>query len=149
MFSESHTCEIPHICWPLEVDITHNRESKAPNALIHWTGAGLLLRRRKALCTASAQPARPYLFSSISLVAVVRPPSPPFFPFAQCVFVIFPFRHSSSSHQAVLRRPGHGTAVLSASLNVRCAPLRLLKMFYPMGIFWTRALKTINSSYAV
>lgn len=146
MFSESHTCEIPHICWPLEVDITHNRESKAPNALIHWSGARLLLRRRKTLCTASAQPARPYLFSSISLVAVGFFP---LFPFAQCVFVIFPFRHSSSSHQAVLRHPGHGTAVLSASVNISCTTLRLLKMFYPMGIFWTRALKTINSSYAV
>lgn len=62
MFSKATLVKYPHICWPLAVDITHNRESKAPNALIHWTAALLLLRwRNKARCSASTQPTLPYL----------------------------------------------------------------------------------------
>lgn len=47
MFSKATLVKYLHICWPLAVDITHNRERKAPNALIHWTAALLLLQRRK------------------------------------------------------------------------------------------------------
>lgn len=70
-----------HICWPLAVDITHNRESKAPDALIHWTAALLLLqRRKKARCSVSAQRAMPYLFLSFFLLCSV------FYLFAFCSF---------------------------------------------------------------
>lgn len=67
MFSKATLVKYLHICWPLAVDITHNRERKAPNALIHWTAALLLLQWRKmAHCSASAQQAMPYLSPSFS-----------------------------------------------------------------------------------
>lgn len=47
MFSKATLVKYLHICCLLAVDITHNRERKAPNALIHWTTAMLLLQRRK------------------------------------------------------------------------------------------------------
>lgn len=60
MFSKATLVKYLHICWPLAVDITHNRERKAPNALIHWTSALLLLQRRKKgslLCFSTASAA--------------------------------------------------------------------------------------------
>lgn len=47
MFSKATLVKYLHICCPLAVDITHNRERKAPNPLIHWTAARLLLQQRK------------------------------------------------------------------------------------------------------
>lgn len=73
-FSESHTCETAHICWPLEVDRTHNREQSpptppdSPNALIHGAGAPLLLRWRREHCSVSAQ--RTQLISFHQLAAL-------------------------------------------------------------------------------
>lgn len=77
MFSKATLVKYLHICWPLAVDITHNRERKAPNALIHWTSARLLLqRRKKARCCVSAQQVLPYhspLFLPCSLFHLVFP----------------------------------------------------------------------------
>lgn len=78
MFSKATLVKYLHICWPLAVDITHNRERKAPNALIHWTAALLLLQRRgeekkkeeKSRCSLSPQQVLHYPSSSFVFFCV-------------------------------------------------------------------------------
>lgn len=69
---QSHTCEIPpHLLAISSGHNTQQRERKAPNALIHWTAALLLLQRRKmARCGVSAQRALPYLCLFPPLVSI-------------------------------------------------------------------------------
>lgn len=64
---QSHTCEIPPHLLPISTGHnTQQRERKAPNALIHWIAALLLLQRKKR---GSLQRFGPYLSSSSQLSA--------------------------------------------------------------------------------
>lgn len=119
MFFESHTCETAHICWPLEVDITHSRESKAPDAVIHWPELGFYCSGGKS-CSLSAL--RTQLISFHQLAVEF-----------QLFFLSFPLQ---SFHPAAAAAP----------LARRFSDT---KIFHLLGIFWTRALKTTNSSCAV
>lgn len=68
-FSESHTCETAHICWPLEVDRTHNRERSPPTTpppqrldSWGWGSAFIAVEERALQCVGPADAA--YLLSS-------------------------------------------------------------------------------------
>lgn len=136
MFSKATLVKYLHICWPLAVDITHNRERKAPNALIHWTAALLLLRRRKK---ASAQRALPYLslclFPPLFSISFVFTSVIQYYLFVQPLFLftyVMIFQSCCSSYsffcpnfQLFLQSPSNRSNFPSASRSnfpARCAP---------------------------